>query len=338
MAYLRKVKGGWRAEVERAGVRTSATRETKAAAAAWAAAEEAVILSGSRGTYPEKTLSEAFRRYEREVSKNKRGARAENLRFGAFERLFPELSAKTLHTITTADLVQWREARMAVVSPSSVLREATQLRNVWTVAADEWHWTASPSPWSKLKLPAKGHARANRTGWATVRRLLRHMGYRPGRPPTTPQQEVAYAYLVAQHTAMRAGEVQGLSRSSVDLVRRVVRLDEHKTVEAEGRRFVPLFPRAIKVLRVLDAQAFAQGRDAYFTVSSQSIDVLFRKVRDRLLLKDALRFHDSRADALTRMSRKVDVLTLAKISGHRDLNQLLDAYYRETPAQIAARL
>jgi len=43
------------------------------------------------------------------------------------------------------------------------------------------------------------------------------------------------------------------------------------------------------------------------------------------------------AEALTRLSRKVDILTLQRISGHIDINQL-SAYYRETPADIAKRL
>ncbi|MBL3575740.1 hypothetical protein JMK10_16285 [Rhodovulum sulfidophilum] len=41
---------------------------------------------------------------------------------------------------------------------------------------------------------------------------------------------------------------------------------------------------------------------------------------------------------LTRLSAKVDALTLAKISGHRDLSILLNAYYRETAADIAKKL
>jgi integrase len=158
-----------------------------------------------------------------------------------------------------------------------------------------------------------------------------------GRPPQTPQQEVAWAYLVAQHTARRAGEVRGLKRSTVDLGTRVATLHEHKTIEREGVRFVPFTKKAERVLRVLDAHAKEQGRDAYFLISAQSLDVLFRKVRDRLLIND-LHFHDSRADALTRLSKKMDVMRLAKISGHRDLNQLLNAYYRETAADIAATI
>ena len=79
------------------------------------------------------------------------------------------------------------------------------------------------------------------------------------------------------------------------------------------------------------------GRDAYFTISSASIDVLFRKVRYYLMLEN-LHFHDSRADALTRMARKMDVMTLARVSGHRDLRQLLDAYFRESASDIAKRI
>jgi integrase len=65
--------------------------------------------------------------------------------------------------------------------------------------------------------------------------------------------------------------------------------------------------------------------------------VLLRRVRDRLLI-DNLHFHDSRASALTRLSKRIDVLRLSRISGHRDLNQLLAAYYRETASDVAASI
>ena len=55
------------------------------------------------------------------------------------------------------------------------------------------------------------------------------------------------------------------------------------------------------------------------------------------MLQD-LHFHDSRADALTRLSRRMDVMRLARISGHRDLRQLLQTYYRETAADVAASI
>src|SRR5256885_4295184 len=71
MAYFRKVKNGWRAEVERAGIRRTATRATKAEAQGWAVAEEAAILAGARGEFPRRTLAEAVERYRREVTDKK---------------------------------------------------------------------------------------------------------------------------------------------------------------------------------------------------------------------------------------------------------------------------
>ncbi len=73
MAYFRKVKNGWRAEVERAGIRRTATRATKAEAQGWAVAEEAAILAGARGEFPRRTLAEAVERYRREVTDKKDG-------------------------------------------------------------------------------------------------------------------------------------------------------------------------------------------------------------------------------------------------------------------------
>ena len=44
-----------------------------------------------------------------------------------------------------------------------------------------------------------------------------------------------------------------------------------------------------------------------------------------------------RAESLTRWSKKVDTMALAKISGHKDINELM-TYYRETASQIAERM
>ncbi len=336
MAYFEKRPSGWRAQIDRKGVRMSQVFKTKAAAVAWAAENEARILRDASGAYPNKTLSDALDRYEREVSSTKRGHHAELLRFNALRRNFPELCAKVLHQIAPADIGAWRDARRLKVSDSSVVREAAPLKNLWNVAREEWGWCGE-SPWKKAKLPRKAHARTRRTSWREVRRLLRAFGYTTGLAPVTPQQEVAYAYLIAHHTAMRAGEVRSLSRSSVDLGKRVARLDYHKTLHEVGVRHVPFTRKAARVLAVLDSAAAAAGRDGYLSISAQSLDVLFRRVRDRLLMDD-LHFHDSRADALTRLSRRMDVLRLSKISGHKDLNQLLEAYYRESAADVAATI
>jgi len=67
-----------------------------------------------------------------------------------------------------------------------------------------------------------------------------------------------------------------------------------------------------------------------------SRDALFRKIRKRAALED-LHFHDSRAEAIWRLSKKLDVLQLARVIGHRDLKSLL-IYYDESASELAKRL
>ncbi|MDR3005482.1 MAG: tyrosine-type recombinase/integrase [Acidovorax sp.] len=338
MAYLRKVKNGWRAEVERAGIRKTATRATKAEAQMWAVAEEAAILAGARGDYPQRTLAEAVERYRKEVTDKKPAstARADNLRFDAWLRDFPELASKVFHQITGDDLAKWRDARLQQVTGSSVLRQAQQFRPIWTLAIKQWKWAGS-SPWKEITLPAPSYARRRVSRWMEIRRILRSAGVSLRVPPKTAMQETGWALMISLHTAMRSGEILKLSRSTADLRRKVYELPHHKTEAAVGARRVPLTSRAVRLLRVLEAQAVQEGRDRYFTISDASRDALYRKLRDRTMV-EGLRFHDLRATSLTLLSKRVDVMTLARISGHVNINELFNTYYRESAEDIAARI
>ena len=174
------------------------------------------------------------------------------------------------------------------------------------------------------------------TPFAEVRPICRWLGYRTGHAPETKSQEVALAFLIALRTAMRAGEILSLGAASIDLAKRVVTV-KHKMQYLTGRpRSIPLTRAAVRLLRPIAT------RERCFTVTSASLDALFRKTRDRLSIANpdirGIHFHDTRAEALTRLSRKVDVMTLAKISGHKDLSVLQNTYYRETAEEIAARL
>lgn len=337
MAYIRKVKAGWRAEVERRGVRDSITLPTKSAASQWATKREAEILAGSVSAWPRKTVAQALQRYAAEVTPAKQGQRAELLRLAAFERDFPALACRVLSEVTTADLAGWRDARLGKVSAGSVQRDINILRNVWTVAAREWAWCPEPTPWRALRLPGNNAPRTRLLGWREIRRVMRRCGYVSGRPPATGLQCVAHALLVSLRTAMRAGEVMGLTVGAVDLLRRVVTLKDHKTAKAVGTRLVPLTPAGARVLGVLVQAAGENAAKRLLALSPASLDTLYRRMCRQALLDDA-HFHDARATALTHMARRMDVLTLARISGHRDLSLLLSTYYRETAADVSARL
>jgi integrase len=326
MAYLRKLPSGkWQAQVERNGVKASASFDTKAAASNWATKEEAALLAAKRGAFPRRTLAEAMSRYAEEVSSQKRGERSEGLRFDAFKRDFPDIAGKVISEVTTPDMVRWRDARLKKVSSGSVARDINLLSHVFTIARKEWKWCAA-SPITDMRRPKENPARTRRVKPFEVKRLVRWLGYRTGQVRTK-QQEVALAFLLGLRTGMRAGEILSLSRDNVDMARRVA-VVQHKMQHVTGRpREVPLTRQALRLLK---------GHKG-FTITSASLDTLFRKARDALLLKD-LHFHDSRAEALTRLSKRVDVLTLSRISGHKDLNVLLHTYYRESASDIAARL
>lgn len=289
-----------------------------------------------------RTVADAFEEYGRKVSPGKEGGRAEKLRLQRFVRDFPKLAAMPLSEFNTPQLAEWRDARLSgytkpdgtqarAVSSASVNREINLVRNVFTVAREEWHWMGH-NPFKGLRMPPEGAPRTRRVDpWKEVRPIVRWLGYRTGRAPETKSQEVALAFLVALRTGMRAGEVISLGKGSLNLTKRVATI-KHKMQYLTGRpREIPLTRGGARLLRPV------ADRQQCFTVTSASLDALFRKAKAAFCIED-LHFHDSRAEALTRLSRKVDVMTLAKISGHKDLRLLQEHYYRETPEQIAARI
>ncbi len=74
-----------------------------------------------------------------------------------------------------------------------------------------------------------------------------------------------------------------------------------------------------------------------FDIATASLDALFRKAKARAIIED-LHFHDTRREALTRLSKIFDVMELARISGHRDLRVLQNVYYAPAVSDLAAKL
>jgi len=73
-----------------------------------------------------------------------------------------------------------------------------------------------------------------------------------------------------------------------------------------------------------------------FTVSGDVHSRLFSRATRKAGIED-LRFHDSRAAGLMRLSKKLDVLDLARVVGHRDTKSLM-IYYRNRAEDIARLL
>lgn len=328
--------GKWRAQIFVKGERDTQVFRTQREAKAWASAREEEMRRMRGVPDDEKhTLRQTLQRYMEEVTEKKKGSRHESLRIKSFVRDFPEIADLPLAQVKTPVLAGWRDARLKKVSGSTVNRDINWLRNAMLTARDEWHWMTH-NPFAGFRFPNDPPPRDRRVTPTEVKAICRAFRYVSGKTPVSKSQEVAYAFLIALRTSMRVGEIVTLGKENVDLKKRTATL-AHKMQYLTGKpRVVPLTRHAVRLLKPL------MERERCFTVTTSSLDTLFRKERDRLALVipsiATLHFHDTRAEALTRLSRKVDVMTLAKISGHKDLSILQNTYYRESAEDIAARL
>src|SRR5688572_24956546 len=104
MATYRKRLGNWRAEVRMRGVYDSETFTSLGAAKAWATTREAEVMAGVRGEIPNLTVQALLERYRREVSKDKKGRRWEEVRLDLFGRdRIAQVKLKVLDAPHTAD-------------------------------------------------------------------------------------------------------------------------------------------------------------------------------------------------------------------------------------------
>jgi integrase len=332
MASFTPCKAGTRAQIKIGKERDSGTFRTLREAKAWAAARETEIRARQGADAAEiHTVSDAFARYVRDVSSTKQGEHKERLRLAAFERDFPHLAALHLADFKTPQLVEWRDARLKKVSASSVVRDINLLRNVFITARKEWHWIHH-HPFDGLKIPLEAPPRDRRVDpWKEVRPLVRALGYVSGVAPETKSQEVALAFLVALRAGMRVSEILRLGKGTLDIERRVATVQHKTQYLTQKPRRIPLTRHAVRLLKPV------ADRESCFTVDAESLDTLFRKAKARCRI-EGIQFRDTRAEALTRLARKVDVLTLSKISGHKDLEMLSRVYYRESEEDIAARI
>lgn len=134
--------------------------------------------------------------------------------------------------------------------------------------------------------------------------------------------------MLALETAMRSKEIMDLQWKHIHLDEKYLTLMDTKNGD---KRDVPLSQKATELLKL----ALNRHPEKVFTISSELRDTLFRKYRPFHLRH--IVFHDTRHEAITRLARKVDVLDVARIIGHRDLKSLM-IYYNASASEIAKRL
>lgn len=167
--------------------------------------------------------------------------------------------------------------------------------------------------------------------------------------PRTKTQRVCAAFVLACLTGMRSGEMMRIERS---WIRGNVLWIPMEATKTEHFRKIALSARARKIL---DDVVSLGIEPSIWGLSDGSRDSLWRKIRDRAglgevrdsqgrLIEHALHFHDGRATFCTWAASpgedgapRLDVMSLARQTGHRSVKMLM-RYYRPDVSTFSDRL
>ena len=325
MASIRKIGKRYRVEISKNLVRDSRYFRTKQEASAWAIEREAEIIS--RHSYgvasgSKKTFSDAILRYKTEILPTHKSPGADIV--AANGLLSHKISTIKISSLSSDDIAAWRDERALSVSSSTVNRQLNTLSSILTYAVKELRWVTH-NVCHDVRRPRQPPHRDKRISGDDIQAVINALGYAPCNDVTQRKQCVALFFLVALETAMRLGEICSMRASTVFLDDRYVLLTDTKNGDT---RKVPLSTRAAKLI----SEYLVSG----LTITSMQAGALYRKYCNNAGIKD-LHFHDTRHEAITRLSKKLGVLELAKMVGHRDTKSLM-IYYNPTPEEIARRL
>lgn len=347
--------GRWQAKIRRQGYPDqSRTFAKKADAEAWARKVESELERGvwrDTAEAERTTLAQALERYEREVTPRKKGAVQETYKVRALRRL--PLASKSLARIRGADIAEFRDAELARLAPSSVVKQLALLSNLFEVARKEWGIEVD-NPVRKISKPKFDNSRARRLEVEEARYLLAAVD-NPGHSVQTKSGDRRNEWMPlivrwAIETAMRQGEILVLDWRHVDLEKRTAHLPETKNGTA---RTVPLSSAAVALIQPSgNVQRMRRGRVFPTTASALKQSFARAVLRARRdyekdcaargespapgFLED-LHFHDLRHEATSRLAERLQLHELMRVTGHKD-TRMLARYYHPRPADLAKKL
>jgi len=308
MATISNRKNKWQARVRRNG-QPSMTKTflIKQDAEKWARSIEIEI---DRGTYinndfAQKTLfKEILQKYLNDVAPQMRSADNQSIRVKKLMK-HPIAEVNMAH-LSPKHIADYRDERLKVIKPNTVIRELAILSSVINHARREWGLNII-NPVTMIKKPSSTPGRNRMLNEEELGRLFIQL------EKISPWYKPLVEF--ALETAMRRGELMSLLWVNVDFKKSVAFLPLTKNGDS---RYVPLSMKAIGILKLLP-----RGIDGrVFPLNKGTVSVLFLRATRRAKIED-IHFHDLRHIALTRMSSKIsNVLELAAISGHRELKML----------------
>lgn len=252
------------------------------------------------------------------------------------------LGAYSLVAITPQVVTKYRDDRLADpdprykrdlskaprVSPATVKTELDLLAKVLDVAQKEFGIPLpAGNPVRGVRKPRQGRGRDRRLTADELEALLRECR-------ASGNAWLAPAFQLAIATAMRQGELLGLTWKDVDKKNRLALLLDPTKLKTGEPRAVPLSSAALAVLEALPrsttGKVIPQGRMTLYKA--------FQRACARAGIPD-FTWHDLRHEALSRLAERGDfsVLELAAVSGHKTL-QMLKRYTHLQAERLAKKL
>lgn len=323
MASIRKHGGSWQARVRIKGYRQQTrTFDRKVDALKWANETEAEMRNRryvDTSAHAGKTLDDLLVLYDDRHANARKGHQ-----HSALVKMWRQdpIARRGLDTLTAADFVDIREARLKKVQPKTVREDLLMFRHAFDLARVEWGFNGLQNPLADVRIPSAGKGRDRRLKPGEEKRLIAGAG---------PRSVLAAAIRLALETAMRRGELVKLDWRYVDLDRHVVHLPETKNGDP---RDVPLSDEAVEVFLELGPCDLG----SVLGVSGDQLGKDFREVRDRLGIK-GLTFHDLRHEATSRLYElgTLSDMEVAHVTGHKTL-QMLKRYTHLKAEKIAEKL
>ncbi|MHB1926045.1 MAG: tyrosine-type recombinase/integrase [Leptospirillum sp.] len=312
----------WRVQIRKKGFPPQTrTFDVRSEADAWARQVEGEMDRGlfvSRKEAENTTLTEALDRYEREVSSKKRSSDQDRIYVRYWKKT--GLAGRFLASIQGKDLALWRDERLLAVKPATVDRELRIISHLYTIAVKEWGMAGLVNPVTQIRKPKLPPGRDRRLAPGELEKILAN----------TESPHLSHIVRFALETAMRRGEIAGMTWEMVDLKKRTVTLPETKNGE---KRIVPLSMEALRILsgipRRLDGSVWG--------ITEDPISRAFIRACKRAKV-EGLTFHDLRHEATSRLFEKgFNPMEVAAITGHKTL-QMLKRYTHLKAEDLAKRM
>lgn len=318
----------WRITVRYNGLRYSATRDSEQECIAWANSKllDLKLQESLPESHINLTYKQLFEKYYADVGSKMRGYKFVKQQLIAFEKYWGRLANESIYKITSPQIAKWRNERLKHVSSGTVHRQMGLYSSIFTYAKNEL-FLIKENPFNGVSKPQKPKPRSKLISQDEIDAIINGLKYEIGTTPTKPSHFVAWSFLFAIETAMRKGEIVSITRKNIhsDYI--------HLPITKNGTaRDVPLTNNAKALLDLLP-----QGTNKIIPHNTNSFRLLWERNLHRVGLNGVVHFHDTRHEAITRFvnQRKLPVEILAKVTGHKTINTLINTYYNPSASDIA---